>query len=301
MENTQRQDSILKGIGLAILACLIWSGNFVFARDAHQQIPPIAMSFFRWLTASVFILPFAWKFLAHDIKIAISNPLIILLASITGVSLFNTFIYIAGHYTSAINMALLGTCTSPIISVILARIFLKERITPLRLTGMLICVVGILYLLGKGNFENLMHFRFTRGDWWVLAAAFSFAVYNVAARQRSGKMKPSGFLFITFLMGTILLLPFYLGELKRNGAFELNGYNLSIILFLGLGASVICFLLWNKSIQILGAGRTALFGNLIPVFSSIEAVLFLNEKISSIHLISFALVIIGLFVANLKI
>jgi drug/metabolite transporter (DMT)-like permease len=58
--------------------------------------------------------------------------------------------------------------------------------------------------------------------------------------------------------------------------------------------------MWNKAIVALGSGRTALFGNLIPVFSSIEAVFLLNEKIISIHIISFILVVAGLVIANLK-
>jgi drug/metabolite transporter (DMT)-like permease len=89
-------------------------------------------------------------------------------------------------------------------------------------------------------------------------------------------------------------------ELKNKGAFAINLSNLSSILYLGLGASVICFLIWNKAIRNLGAGRTALFGNLIPVFSSIEAVFLLNEKITSIYLISFILVVAGLAIANIK-
>ncbi|HUM98382.1 MAG TPA: DMT family transporter [Chitinophagaceae bacterium] len=300
MQTTKSQDTILKGIGFAVLACLIWSGNFIIARGVINNIPPVTLSFYRWLTAAIFILPLAWKYLKNDFKIAFNNPWIILLASVTGISLFNTFIYIAGHYTTAINLALLGTCTSPVISVLLARIFLNEKITSLRLIGMLVCIAGILFLLGKGDFENLKYFRFTKGDWWVLAAAFAFAVYNISVRKKDKAMKPTGFLFITFLLGTLILLPFYIIEWQHQGGFELNLQNISAILFLGLGASVICFLIWNKSIHILGAGRTALFGNLIPVFSSIEAVLFLNEKITSVHLISFILVIAGLIIANFK-
>ena len=101
-------------------------------------------------------------------------------------------------------------------------------------------------------------------------------------------------------MGTIILVPFYLYELKNTGGFEINVPNLSSILYLGIGASVISFLIWNKAIRNLGTGRTALFGNLIPVFSSIEAVVLLHEKITSIHLISFILVVAGLVIANMK-
>ena len=112
-------------------------------------------------------------------------------------------------------------------------------------------------------------------------------------------MHSSSFLLSIFMIGTIILAPFYLLELRNQGGFEINIPNLSAILYLGLGASVICFLLWNISIHNLGAGRTALFGNLIPVFTSIEAVWILNEKITTTHLVSFVLVVGGLMTANI--
>ena len=112
-------------------------------------------------------------------------------------------------------------------------------------------------------------------------------------------MNPVNFLFTIFLIGTLLLFPFYLYELGTEGSFRLTVSNLSVLLYLGLGASVICFLLWNVAISKLGSGKTALFGNLIPVFSSIEAVLILGERISWIQIGSFALIITGLLIANL--
>ena len=224
-----------------------------------------------------------------------------LLTAASGITLFNTFVYIAGHTTEAINMALLGTTTSPIMSVILARIFLKEPVPLTRVIGMLICIAGILLLLSKGSIDILLSFSFTEGDWWMLAAALTFAIYNVCVRKKPSAMSSRNFLFTIFLIGTALLLPFYIYELKTKGGFEINTQNIGAIFYLGLGASVICFLLWNKSIAYLGAGRASLFGNLIPVFSTIEAVLFLNEKVSLIHLYSFILVIAGLIIANLQI
>ena len=72
------------------------------------------------------------------------------------------------------------------------------------------------------------------------------------------------------------------------------------ILYLGLGASVVCFLIWNIAIGKLGAGRTALFGNLIPVFSSFEAVIFLHEEFTWVHIVSILIVFVGLLLANLR-
>ena len=294
------QRQIITGIALAVIATLIWSGNFIIARGVIKDIPPVTLAFYRWVSATIIILPFAWKYFTAEFKIVKQRFWYFLLAAITGVSLFNTFVYIAGHYSTAINMAILGTCSSPIMSVILARIFLKEKINSLRILGMIVCIIGILLLLSKGHLENLLSFRFTKGDWWVLAAAFTFAVYNTSVKKKPKEMNPTNFLFVIFLLGTVMLLPFYIYELNQQGGITINLYNLSSILYLGLGASVICFLIWNKAIAALGTGRTALFGNLIPVFSSIEAVILLNEKISSIHIISFILVVAGLIIANLR-
>jgi drug/metabolite transporter (DMT)-like permease len=301
MDSTpHHQRQVFIGIGLAVLATLIWSGNFIIARGIIKTIQPVTLAFYRWLTATIIIAPFAWKYFVAEIKVVKQNPLFFFLAAVTGVSMFNTFLYVAGHYSSAINMAILGTCSSPIMSVILARIFLKEKIPPVRIAGIIVCICGILLLLSQGNIENLLAFRFTKGDWWVLAAALSFAIYNTTVKKKPAGTHPVNFLFIVFLLGTIILLPFYLLELNKHGGIEFNIANASTILYLGLGASVICFYIWNKAIRALGSGRTALFGNLIPVFSSIEAVFFLDEKITPIHIISFILVVSGLVIANLK-
>jgi drug/metabolite transporter (DMT)-like permease len=301
MDNTahhQRQAFI--GICLAVLATLIWSGNFIIARGVIKTIQPVTLAFYRWLTATIIIAPFAWKYFFAEIKIIKKRFLFFLLTAITGVSMFNTFVYVAGHHSTAINMAILGTCSSPIMSVILARIFLKEKIPALRIAGMLVCICGILLLLSKGDIHNLLLLKFTRGDWWILAAALTFAIYNTTVKKRPQGIHPVNFLFTIFFLGTIILLPFYLSELNKYGGIEINAPNLSTILYLGLGTSVICFYIWNKAIGALGSGRTALFGNLIPVFSSIEAVFFLGEKITPIHIISFILVVSGLVIANLK-
>ena len=294
------QRQVFIGIGFAVLATLIWSGNFIIARGVIKTIQPFTLSFYRWLTATVIIAPFAWKYFFAELKILKQRFLFFLLAAVTGVSMFNTFVYIAGHYSSAINLAILGTCSSPIMSVILARIFLKEKIPTLRIIGMIVCVAGILLLLSKGSLENLLAFKFTKGDWWILAAALSFAIYNTTVRKKPQGIHPVNFLFIIFLLGTIILLPFYLVELDRFGGIDINVANISTILYLGLGASVICFLIWNKAIHALGSGRTALFGNLIPIFSSIEAVIILHERFLWIYVISMLLVFAGIVLANIQ-
>jgi drug/metabolite transporter (DMT)-like permease len=133
-----------------------------------------------------------------------------------------------------------------------------------------------------------------------LAAALSFAIYNTTVKKKPGGTHPINFLFTVFLLGTIILFPFYLSELNKYGGIEINVKNLSTILFLGLGTSVICFYIWNKAIGALGSGRTAIVWNLIQYSAALKQFFFLMKKITPIHIISFILVVSGLVIANLK-
>jgi drug/metabolite transporter (DMT)-like permease len=289
------------GIALAVLATLIWSGNFVVARAIIHEVPPIALAFFRWLTASVIILPLAWKELRVEWPALKTHFPYFLLTAFLGISLFNTLVYIAGHYSPAINLALIGTTSSPIIAIILARIILKERIPLLRIIGLSICIAGILYLLSKGSLQNLLGLHFSHGDIWVLLGATAFSFYTILVRKKPKAITARVFLFAIFSLGTLILLPPYLWERSQYPPIDFTPKLLTVILYLGLGTSVISFLCWNAAISRLGAARTSLFGNLIPVFASLEAVWFLQEKITAIHLVSGLLVICGLVIANLSV
>lgn len=286
-------------MGLAVLATMIWSGNFIVARGVIHQIPPVSLAFFRWTTATVILAPFAWRTVSREWPQVKQHWKYWLLISFFGITVYNTLIYVAGRYLPAVNLALIGTTSSPVLSIILAALFLKEKISIFRISGLVICIAGILLLLAQGSWERLIHFHFSPGDWWILLAALCFAVYNILVRKKPAGASPLSFLFITFLLGTVLLLPAYLWEQAVSAPVQWSPSLALTIGYLGLGNSVLSFLFWNASIARLGAGRTALFGNLIPIFSSLEAVWILHEPITSIHVISGILVIGGLLVANM--
>ncbi len=284
-----------------MLAVIIWSGNFIVARGVIRQIPPVSLAFYRWIIASLLIMPFALAAFKKEWLVARRSWHYMFWVSLTGIALFNTFVYVGAHYTTAINLALIGTTSSPIMSIILARIFLKEEIGWQKLVGMILCITGVVFLLAKGDFQNLVTFRFTAGDGWVLLAAFFFAVYNTLVRKKPSGISPVNYLFIAFSAGTLLLFPFYLLETSNTPPVQWDADLLLMILYLGAGTSVISYLCWNMAISKLGAGRTALFGNLIPVFSSIEATILLNEKFTKIHVVSMLLAFTGIIIANWRV
>lgn len=265
-----------------------------------ETIPPVALAFYRWALATIILLPFAWRDIANGFEFLKKNFWFFILAAASGVTIFNTLVYVAAHHSTAINLALIGTTTSPVFAVILASVFLREKITWLRISGIAIAIVGICIILSKGNLESLINLSFSPGDWWMIAAALSFAIYNTCVKKKPAGMKPIHFLFITFLMGTLLLLPFFIWELSKKGGISFDWENSLVILYLGLGTSVIAFLCWNAAIMRLGAARTALFGNLIPVFSTIGAVLILNETLLLAQVLGFVVVVVGVGLGTFK-
>jgi drug/metabolite transporter (DMT)-like permease len=290
---------IVKGFLFAIIATLLWSGNFIIARKVSNTISPISLAFYRWTCASLVLFPFAYKKVIAELSYLKANWKILSLIALTGIALFNTFVYVAGHNTTAINMALIGTTSSPIFATIMAVIFLKERLSLYRVIGMIICILGIVLLISKGSWEVLLSFKFSSGDAWILAGAFAFAVYNILVRRKPIEISALSFLLIIFLLGTLMLFPFFI--LEQSIVKESIGWSNTLIgsiLYLGIGTSVLAFWCWNLAISKLGAGRTVLFGNLIPIFSTLEAVLILGEAITPIHFYSGILVIGGLVIAN---
>lgn len=218
-----------------------------------------------------------------------------------GIVLFNTFIYIAGHYTSAINLALIGTTSSPIFVILISAFFLKEKVLPLRIIGLILCIAGIVFLISKGSIKTLANFHFSPGDLWVLCSAFVFAIYNILVKRKPTTISPLTFLFTIFIGGSLVLLPASIIEMQFSKPIVWNNELIGSIAYLGIGASVISFLCWNAAIARIGSVRTSLFGNLIPIISTLEAVWLLGEEITYVHAIAGALVIAGLFLANMQV
>ena len=290
--------SVRTGVLFAVLACFIWSGNFIVARAVIKEIPPVSLAFFRWTAAAVLLAPFAWKKLVTDWSLVWLHKGYFFWTALFGITLFNTLIYAAGHYTAAINLALIGTTSSPIMAIVLARIFLQEKISWQRAVGLLVCVAGIMLLLSKGHWETLLSLRFNRGDSIVLLAALSFAIYNVLVKRKPANMHPQSFLLLVFSLGALLLLPGWLYEKATCPAVHWTPSMLGVVAYLGIGTSIVSYLLWNAAIATLGAARTALFGNLIPLFASFEAAWLLHEKITWLHIVCSAVIVAGLLLAN---
>lgn len=292
------EKQVMKGFLFALLAVVLWSGNFVVARALHQRISPLSLSFLRWFLATLFLLPIAYQKLKAEWRSLLPFTRYLCFTALTGVTLFNTFIYIAGKFTTATNMALIGTTAAPVFVFLISAFILRQKLSPFQYTGILLCIAGILLLLSKGSWEQLRSFRFTTGDLWILAGSLSFAIYTLLVRKKPPQLSATVFLFALFFLGTAFLLPAFIVDRLVSAPIQWDAVVIGSLLYIGIGASVVAFLAWNLSIRRLGPAKTSLFGNLIPVFSAIEAALLLGEKWQPLALAAFLIIFTGILVAN---
>jgi drug/metabolite transporter (DMT)-like permease len=284
------------GAILAIAACVIWSGNFVISRYAVHLAGPISLAFFRWSIATLVILPFGYKNLKKEFPIFLNNKTYFFWMGLVGFAIYNTLIYTAGHYTTAINMALIGSVIHPIVATVLAAIFVNEKLHWKNITGIVIGFIGIVFLITKGEILSITHFRFSTGDLWMVAAGICFGTYNVFVRKKPVGISNNSFLLVLFAIGAMILFPFSIYESYYIQSVVYNMHFFYIILYLGIGNSTIAYFLWNSAIHKLGASKTALFGTLIPLLSSIEAVWLINEQFNNFQIISGLIIISGIVI-----
>jgi len=292
-----KENKILYGYLCALLATIFWSGNFIVARDVKEAIDPISLSFYRWVVAVAFLLPFALKISIKKYPVIKNNFLYLSIVSILGVSIFNTFLYIAAHTSPAINLSIISI-TFPIIVIILSRIFLNEAITINKLIGVIVVFSGVILLISKGQIDILLKLSFTTGDIWVAFAALSFAIYSIILKYKPKEFKILDFQLITFTLGTIYLIPFFLYEYDIRVLQEFNSSHIFSILYIGIFASLFAFILWNKAIEFVGATKAGLIYYTLPIFTGTLAFIFLNEKITYIHLVSILFIFVGIYITN---
>jgi len=284
------------GYALALLATIIWSGNFIVARDLNQTYTPIAISTFRWLVATVVLLPFAISYIKKDFSLLLAQWKLMVVISLLGITVFNTLIYLAAHYTSAFNLSLLAI-TAPLYVLALNRLVYKEHISKIQVVGFVILIIGLLLLISKGRPETLLQLQFNKGDLLMAGAAALFAIYTVLIKKKNPGIGNLAFLSATFFLGELMLLPLFIGEqLLYPSPITFTPSGILQLLYIGIGPSVISYYLWNRSIALIGSTHAATIYNTLPVYSALLGVLFLAEKVLWIQALSSVLILSGVLI-----
>ena len=282
---------------LLIFAVLFWSGNFIVGRGIHNEIPPITLAFWRWAIALLIILPFSLGQVIYQLDIIRRNWKILMVLAILSVTNFSMFIYMALKSSTVTNTVLINSMI-PIFIVIVSWMGFKERITVRQGVGIALSLSGLMFIIANGNLSTLISVRFSTGDMWTISAGISWALYSVLLRKCPMELNPLSFLATLIIIGTLFISPFYFWEMSTGKTMNFNQASVGSIVYVALFASILAYIFWNRAIQIIGANRTGIFIHLMPVFSIILAIIFLDETLKGYHIIGTILIFTGIFLTT---
>jgi len=281
---------------LLTASALFWGGNFVVGRALSFDVPPIAMTFWRFFGALLVLLPFTFGPVWRYRRQALANWRLLLVLGVTGITAFHSFTYIALTSTEAINAALFLALT-PLVIPVFGYILNGDAPTGRQVAGVCLSLIGVLILIGRGEISVLRALRFNPGDLWMVAAVPMWALYVVLLKRRPTDLPPVVLLVGVICVAVGLLVPAYIWEYSRVGGFSLNMESLSGLAFLAIFASALAYMFWNRGVGEVGAARAGPFLHLVPVFATFLAIAFLGESLHFYHLAGAAMIAFGVLAA----
>ncbi|WP_270940301.1 DMT family transporter [Romboutsia lituseburensis] len=277
---------------MMLFATIFWAGAFIAGKFSIGEFPVFSLVFFRFLIATIIIFMILikteenWKINKQDLKT-------FLVLGVVGMVGYHVFFFLSLKYTSATNSSLIGA-TNPIVTTMLACIFLKDKITYKNILGILISLFGVILITTNGNISVLFNMKFNIGDILMMVAVLCWATYGVLSKKVLEVYSPIKITSYAFLTCVIILIPLVILEKPwiyiPNTTF--NGW-MSVI-YMAIFPSVGGYLIQQMSIKKIGPTKTSLFINLVPVFSMILAFCILGESISIIKIIAGILIICGI-------
>lgn len=278
---------------------LFWAGNLVLGRALADDFPPVSLAVGRWVVALAVLLPFvagrAWR----ERSLLRRHWLLILACGAFGIAGYNALGYVALQTVPAASVAFLNSML-PLMVPLAALALGVEMVRPATLVGILVSFVGVAWIVLRGDIGNLAHLGLTTGEPLVILAVANYALYSVLVRRKPAKLDPLVFLAATMVTGLAVLMPFWLFELAAGARIPVDPASLGAVLYIGIFASLLAFILWNRCVAVLGPSVTGASFHLVALFTALLAFALLGEPVHPFHLAGAALILGGFCVATFQ-
>ena len=286
---------------MLVCATLFWAGNFTIGKFAYiENIPPFSLAFLRWCLVWIILFPFTYKEilkLKYKIK---KNLSLFFILGFTSVCIFTSFTYNALNYTQIINASLFNTAI-PVTIIFVCFLLKIEKTNIFQISGLLISVLGILSIITRLDLNILLSLNFNKGDIFMIVAIIAWGIYSAYLRKRTFDVSLLSLVQIVCTFGLIFLLPLFLLDITQGKTIEISSNLFYILMYIAVFPSIGSYYCWAGAVAIIGANRAGIFLSLIPLFSTILAIIFFNENFLFFHFIGSILIILGLFLSNKKV
>ena len=280
------------------LASLFWGFNAIASRLAIDEISPMSLVSGRWLGVLIILSIICRHQLSLGFQVFKSNYKWMIVMGLCGFTTFNSLYYISAHYTVAINLGIVQS-TTPAFIMIIAMFWLKTRINLKQVTGLLITFIGVSIVISNGNLASLLRLKLNNGDLLLIVACIFYAIYAVGLRKRP---EINDVLLMTFFSYVAFIgsLPGLIIEINQYSFFFPTFKGLMILSVIIIFPSLLAQILFMKGVKIVGPALSGLYTNLVPIFTSVLAIIVLDEVFHIYHLISLIIIFLGIYIFDRK-
>ena len=279
---------------LLLVSQALFGSNQIMGRLIEGAVPPIGLSFWRWILATLVVLPFTIKYIRKFGPIILQEWRIYVGMAFCLIVLGNTTIYIALNYTTAINAAIVSS-VQPAITFALSWLFYREFVTKGQIFGAVIAIFGVFYIISQGDIAVLINLKPNPGDIWMIISVIGFSMYAVLLKKLPPSVPAILTLNVIQCLGIFLLIPFYVWETLYSQPMVLDKVTTVAVLWAGIMVAVAAIGLWNYTNLKLGANKASGTIHLRLIMITIMAIIFLGERLEFFHFIAFGIIMLGVF------
>jgi drug/metabolite transporter (DMT)-like permease len=287
----------LRAYALLTGTTLCWGLNAIISRLAVGEISPMQLVMFRWLGVLSLLLIFARRHVITDWPVLRRHLPFLALMGSCGFTLFNALFYTAGHHTSAINIGILQG-SIPIFVLLGSLALLRHPIGAIQACGVAVTLCGVVIVASHGNLSELAALQVNRGDLFMLIACFFYAAYSIGLSRRPN-VSALGLFAVMAATAWVVSLPLVAFETYQQGWLPPTPTGWLLALLVTLLPSLIAQIFYIQGVALIGPGRAGVFVNLVPVFASIMAVIFLDESFETYHALALGLVLGGIWLSEI--
>lgn len=285
---------------LLSLCSFFWSLNFIIAKVVVDVIPPITIAFFRWGLPALLFLYYSWSDIKANRYVYRKHWFLLLLLGCTGYSLSAITVYEAVQFTSTINTSFINAF-NPVLIALTGFLLYRYPVTRGQIAGFLLSLIGVIWILFKGNLILIRDLQANIGDIIMIINITVWSMYTVLFKQYSPLFPPSSSFAMMMTAGTLVSLPLMVIENVTIGTAWVNQIefrHVMGIICLCLFPSVLAYRFWNMALGKIAANKVAVFQYLIPVYTVIISLLFLDEQLQQFQIIGGLLIFIGVLLVT---
>ncbi len=282
-----------------VLTAFFWGGTFIAGKGLAGNVHPFCAAFLRFTIASLFLVFLVLKQEGRLPRFSRRDGVLIFFSGLTGIFSYNLFFF-SGLTMINANRAALIIAINPIVISLFSAFFFKERLTPVKIFGLVMSVSGALIIITGGDIRTIFSTGIGPGEMAIFGCVLSWVCYSLLGKLLTGRFSPLVSVCYSSIAGTLMLL---YPALSKDLFQSLPGYGVfewGSLFYLGFFGTVLGFYWYYQGIKEIGPTKSGVFINFVPVSALILSYLILKEPVTHALLAGAALVVSGVYLTNMS-